>query len=228
MKGYIKNTEEDNNMKLTIVYDNDVYKKDIGLKSDWGFSCIVETKEDTVLFDTGANGDILLSNMEKFDIDPRIIGKIVISHEHWDHSGGLKALVPVVGAVELYRLRKKTPSENMHLISAEEPREITRGVYTTGRIKGIVDEQSLILKGEKGWYVLAGCSHPGVEEILNIARQYGDIVGLIGGLHGFNNFSILEDLDFICPCHCTRHKRMIKELFPRTYIEGGVGKIIEI
>ena len=170
----------------------------------------------------------MLGNMEKIDIDPRIIGKIAISHEHRDHSGGLKALVPVVGAVELYRLGKKTPSENMRLISVEDPREITEGVYTTGRIKGIIDEQSLVLKGEKGWYVLVGCSHPGVEEILDAAKQYGDIVGLVGGLHGFNNFSLLEELDFICPCHCTQHKREIKELYPQTYAEGGVGRIIKI
>ena len=215
-------------MKLTIVYDNKVCKKDIGLKSDWGFSCLIETEDEVVLFDTGARGDILLSNVEKLDIDPRIIGKIVISHEHWDHSGGLKALTPLVGDVELYRLGKKSPSENMRLVSVEDSRKITEEVYTTGRLEGVVDEQSLILKGEKGWYVLVGCSHSGVEEILDAAKQCGNIVGLVGGLHSFNNFSILERLDFICPCHCTKHKREIKELHPQTYTEGGVGRVIEI
>jgi len=227
MKDYTK-TMEGGKIKLTIVYDNVVYKKDIGLKSDWGFSCLIETEDETILFDTGGKGDILLNNMEKLGIDLRNIGKIAISHEHWDHSGGLRVLVPVVGTVELYRLGKKIPSESMRLISVEEPREITEGVYTTGRLKGSVDEQSLVLKGDKGWYVLVGCSHPGVEEILNAVKQYGKIVGLVGGLHGFNNFSILKELDFICPCHCTQHKREIKELYPQTYAEGGVGRIIEI
>jgi len=67
-------------MKLTIVYDNEVYKKDMDLKSDWGFACLIETKHDTILFDTGANGEILLSNMNKLNINPRDIKKIVISH----------------------------------------------------------------------------------------------------------------------------------------------------
>ena len=31
-------------MKLTIVYDNEVAKKGIGLKSDWGFACLIQTK----------------------------------------------------------------------------------------------------------------------------------------------------------------------------------------
>jgi len=216
-------------MKLTIIYDNEVYKKDIGLKSDWGFSCLIETKDETILFDTGARGEILLDNMEKLRINSEGISKIVISHEHWDHNGGLKALSPLVNEVELYRLADKSPSENMHLVSVESSCEITEGIYATGRLKGSpVDEQSLILHGNNGWYVLVGCSHPGVEEILNVAKQYGGIVGLVGGLHGFNNFSILERLDFICPCHCTKHKREIKELHPQTYTEGGVGRVIEI
>ena len=65
-------------MKITIVYDNEIYKKGIGLKSDWGFACLIETKYDTILFDTGAKGGILINNMKKLHIDPSIIKKIVI------------------------------------------------------------------------------------------------------------------------------------------------------
>ncbi|MEA3457485.1 MAG: MBL fold metallo-hydrolase [Candidatus Thermoplasmatota archaeon] len=215
-------------MKITIVYDNEVYKKDLGLKAGWGFSCLIEAENDTVLFDTGADGKVLLNNMKKLGIYPRSVNKIAISHEHWDHNGGLKALVPLVGDIELYRLANKSPSENMHLVSAEEPVEITERVHTTGRIRGVVDEQSLVLNGKKGWYVLVGCSHPGVEKILNTAKQHGNIIGLIGGLHGFNNFSVLKDLDLVCATHCTKHKREINKLFPKTSVEGGVGRIVEL
>jgi len=56
-------------VKITIVYDNKVWKE--GLEADWGFSCLVEDeKAQKILFDTGANGRILLSNMKKLDIDP--------------------------------------------------------------------------------------------------------------------------------------------------------------
>ncbi|MCK4348901.1 MAG: MBL fold metallo-hydrolase [Thermoplasmatales archaeon] len=216
-------------MKLTIVYDNEVYEKGIGLKSNWGFSCLIETRNETILFDTGAKGEILLNNMEKLGIDPSGINKIVISHEHWDHSGGLEALVPFVDDAELYRLGNENPGGKIKLTTVEEPQKIAMEIWTTGRLKGTpVDEQSLVLKGEKGWYVLAGCSHPGVEKIFDAAKQYGNIVGLIGGLHGFNNFPILENLGLVCPTHCTKHKKKIYELFPRTSVECGVGKIIKI
>jgi len=68
-------------MKITLVYDNEVYKK--GLKAGWGFSCFIEIENTPkILFDTGANGFILLFNMEKFDIDPKSIEEIFISHAH--------------------------------------------------------------------------------------------------------------------------------------------------
>jgi len=215
-------------MKLTIVYDNELFRKDIGLKSDWGFSCLIETEKSTVLFDTGANGDILLNNMKKLGIDPTAINKIAISHEHSDHNGGLKALATIVDIVDLYRLAKQNPSENMNLLSVENSMEITEGVYTTGRLKSSVDEHSLVIKGDKGWYVLTGCSHPGLEKILYTTKQIGNVIGIIGGFHGFNNFRLVEKLDFICPCHCTAYKKDLKKLYPDKICKCGVGKIIDL
>ena len=166
--------------------------------------------------------------MNALSIDPSSINKIAISHEHWDHKGGLKALLRLVGNVELYRLKKQRLTGKIRPVFVSDSREVAEGVYTTGRLEGVVNEQSLVLKGKAGWYVLVGCSHPGVEQILNAAKQYGKIVGIIGGLHGFNDFPILKDLNFICPCHCTKYKKEMKSLYPETYVDGGVGKVIEI
>lgn len=217
-------------MKLTIVYDNELYKEDIGLRSDWGFSCLIESKYDTILFDTGANGRILLDNMKKLHIDPISIKKIVISHNHSDHAGGLKSLASHLKDTDLYQLGHKTSNEKIRSANAENPKEINNNIWTTGRIKGLVDEQSLILRGKIGWFVLTGCSHPGVEKILQKAEQiaYSNIVGIIGGFHGFNNFSVIKDLDYICPCHCTAHKQNLKKLFPNAASDCGVGKIIDL
>jgi len=74
-------------MKITIIYDNEVWKE--GLRADWGFSCLVEAYNKKILFDTGANGSILLDNMRKLDINPTEIDDVFISHAHWDHTGGL-------------------------------------------------------------------------------------------------------------------------------------------
>lgn len=211
-------------MKLTIVYDNTIYKKDIGLKSDWGFSCLIESDNDTILFDTGDKGNILLENMKILNISPKDIKKIVISHEHYDHKGGLKTLVAYTNEVNVYQLKNEIFRHNMKSIVPEIPEKISKNIWTTGRIKGIVDEQSLVIKAKKGWFLLTGCTHPGVDKILKIANQIGDIVGIIGGFHGFNKFNVVEDLEFICPCHCTVHKKDLKKAFPNKISNGGVGK----
>ena len=63
-------------MKVTIIYDNTAYKKE--LKADWGFSCLVEAFNRKILFDTGTDGNILLSNMKKLGIQPKDIQDIFI------------------------------------------------------------------------------------------------------------------------------------------------------
>jgi len=215
-------------MRLTIVFDNTIFNKDIGLKSGWGFSCLVETKTDTILFDTGEDGNVLLKNMEILEINPKKISKIVISHEHYDHNGGLDSLLSILDKSEVYRVKNFESTKNVHFIFSEKNRQITEDIYTTGRLEGSVDEQSLILQGNKGWYLIVGCSHPGVGRIFDVAKFYGDIVGVIGGLHGFNDYSLFENLELICATHCTQHKKEIYRLFPNTTIEGGVGQIIDI
>ena len=63
-------------LKLIIVYDNEVYTKGIGLQKDWGFACLIETKHDKILFDTGAKGKFLLNNMNLLNSNPSDITKI--------------------------------------------------------------------------------------------------------------------------------------------------------
>ena len=71
---------------LTVVYENNPYKA--GLKTNWGFACVIEGMEHTILFDTGGDSPTLLANMDKMGIDPKSIDLLVLSHEHNDHVGG--------------------------------------------------------------------------------------------------------------------------------------------
>ncbi|MBW1702438.1 MAG: MBL fold metallo-hydrolase [Deltaproteobacteria bacterium] len=211
-------------MRITIIYDNEVWKK--GLKADWGFSCLIEVYGKNILFDTGANANILLWNMAKLDIDPTIIDEVVISHAHWDHTGGLLDFLNINPCRVYIPLSCPAPPGGGEVIKVKGPLEIYENIFSTGELSGI--EQSLIVKTEAGLVVIAGCSHPGVREIFREASRLGKIIALIGGLHGFNEFNIVRDLEKICPTHCTQYKKEIKALYPDKYLEGGVGKVIEI
>lgn len=211
-------------MRITIIYDNDVWKT--GLKSDWGFSCLIEIYGKNILFDTGANGRILIGNMKKLDIDPRMVSDVFISHAHWDHTGGLLDFLNINPCRVYIPLSCPAPPGGEEVIKVKGPLEIYENIFSTGELSGI--EQSLIVKTEAGLVVIAGCSHPGVREIFREASRLGKIIALIGGLHGFNEFDIVGDLEKICPVHCTQYKKEIKALYPDMYLEGGVGKVIEI
>lgn len=211
-------------MKATIIYDNEVWKE--GLRANWGFSCLVEADNKKILFDTGANGVLLLDNMEKLDIDPAEIDDVFISHAHHDHTGGLQDFLKLNSNVRVFVPTSFKARGAENVISVSDAITIYENIFSTGELKGM--EQSMAVKIEKGIVVIAGCSHPGVKNILKAASQFGEPYAIIGGLHGFNEFDLIKDLAFICPTHCTQFKSEIKNLYPEKYIEGGAGKIIEI
>jgi 7,8-dihydropterin-6-yl-methyl-4-(beta-D-ribofuranosyl)aminobenzene 5'-phosphate synthase len=67
-----------------------------------------------------------------------------------------------------------------------------------------------------------------MREIFEEVSRHGKIKFLIGGLHGFSEFNLVNDLEKICPAHCTQYKKEIKALYPDKYLEGGAGRVIEI
>lgn len=180
-----------------------------------------------LLFDTGDNGDSLLYNMKELGIDPAGIGIIFISHRHHDHTGGLSAvLAESRNAVVYSPVSSSLLVPDREVVKVSRPVSISETVFSTGELKGI--EQALGVKTDRGIVVITGCSHPGVGEILAAAADYGDIFGIIGGFHGFRDFSRLNGLSFISPCHCTQHTAELSRLFPDQYIACGAGLELEI
>lgn len=216
-------------MKLRVVYDNETKE---GLKSDWGFSCLIESEDRKLLFDTGASGKILAYNMQQLGLRKEDLEIITLSHEHWDHVGGLDAVLHPGVAVYLPRSFSRELKEEVareaDVFEVSEPRDIIPGVHTTGELGGGIREQSLVLDAEEGVVVLTGCAHPGLENILEAATVFGELYGVIGGFHGFDKLESLQGLELIIPCHCTVRKKEILEMYPEKTVRCGAGVEIEI
>ena len=75
--------------EITCVYDR---KTNPGIfsKLSHGVSFYIKLGEEHILFDMGLMGRFLMRNLNNLEIDPNIINKIIISHGHSDHVGGLR------------------------------------------------------------------------------------------------------------------------------------------
>jgi len=212
-------------MKISLIYDNTVYREE--LESDWGFAALVEAVDRTILFDAGSDGRILLENMKKMNINPKNVDTVFMSHHHFDHTGGLASFLEKNGDVDVYvprSLRGIRRARSIHHL--EDATEIAPGIWSTGEMMDI--EQAMVVKTEKGNVLIVGCSHPGLDKIMDRATQWGPLYAVVGGFHGFENLKALADVQKICPTHCTQKIKEICKMYPQKYIQGGAGRVIKL
>jgi 7,8-dihydropterin-6-yl-methyl-4-(beta-D-ribofuranosyl)aminobenzene 5'-phosphate synthase len=86
--------------RLTILCENSAGKP-FGVIGEHGFACFVETPDGNYLFDTG-QGFGIVQNSLVLNKDLRSIKAVMISHGHYDHTGGLPAVLQLRGKVDVY------------------------------------------------------------------------------------------------------------------------------
>lgn len=59
---------------------------------EWGYAALIEVDGNTLLFDTGGRPDTVLKNSGELGIDLSAVDTVFLSHNHWDHTGGLTTL----------------------------------------------------------------------------------------------------------------------------------------
>lgn len=214
---------------VNIVFDNN--KPLEGFLSSFGFSVLIynSLSDNFLLFDTGSDGTILLHNLEQVGVAFSEIKKVVISHNHIEHSGGLQELYENNNNIEIYVpieilniFRKKYSKSTVYGVS--DWKEIDENTYLTGQLGTYLKEQAMFLKTlNNELIVMVGCCHPGLDEIVSLGRNIAKIRAIIGGFHNIRNFSCLEGIKVIGACHCTQHTDLIKQRFPEEFREIYVG-----
>ncbi|MCK5201568.1 MAG: MBL fold metallo-hydrolase, partial [Spirochaetales bacterium] len=146
----------------------------------------------------GEDGAKLLENLDSLQVSLSAISDIVISHDHWDHQGGLWALLEKRPGINVYscsgfsqEFKDKVKGLGGKLIELAGLTEISTGIYSTGEIIGSYDgdpisEQVMLCNTPKGLSVITGCAHPGIISIVDKAMELfpdQDLNTLMGGFH---------------------------------------------
>lgn len=231
-------------MKIKIIFDketiNDKYS------SGWGLAYIIDEK---TLFDTGERAEYTLKNLEALGIDIGGIKRVIISHNHWDHSGGLWGLLNINKNIEIFacsdfvkEFKDKLTSYNFKVVDSFF--EICENIYTMGpfniRYKDKeLKEQALLLKTDKGISIVCGCSRPGILKFIEKAKKTfpeRTIQVILGGFHLIDEDNrviryLAEEIKNlgvknIAPAHCTGFEAMniFKEAYAENFWDVKVGK----
>ena len=231
---------------ITIVYDNQLHDKT--LRSGWGFSCLIEQSNKKILFDTGDNLEKLSFNLNNLQINPQDFEAIVLSHNHWDHTGGLQAVLGKNRNCRLYfgksypaSFQARLKSQSVDYVLVEDIRSIAEGIFVGPEMGGFgLREVPLTLQTDKGLVIITGCAHPGILKIVEKVKQElgKNIYLVLGGFHlgmSLGLKSIVKGLreirvEKVAPCHCTgdRAVNLFQEKFKENFIKVGAGLKIEI
>ena len=164
-------------IRITTLSENTASSGDF--LGEWGLSILVETEEEVVLLDSG-KGYSITHNAETHGIDLGKIEKVVLSHGHYDHTGGLRELlrrmrkrVEVIAHPDIWQpkyVRREEepdryvgiPFQRDELVSlgaafrlTSQPLHIAKGVMTTGEIPMVTGfehiDSGLFVKEGSAW-----------------------------------------------------------------------------
>ena len=232
-------------IQMTVLYDN--YVADEKTKAEWGFSCLIQGTPKTILFDTGGNPDTFRHNVQSLAVDLNAPDAIALSHEHWDHVGGLPVVLETNTKAPIfipysfpYDFIRKVETAGAKPVPVNQAVAVCDHVYLTGQMGTTIKEQSLIVNTPSGLIIVTGCSHQGIVNIVRKAKELlnRDIYLVFGGFHLMRHSkeqveAIIKDFRELgvqkCGAtHCTgdRAIQQFKDAYGDDYVEIGTGRIL--
>jgi len=267
-------------MKLKVLVDNNTYIDEY-YYGEPGVSYYIEDDGEKLLLDVGYS-EIYIKNAKKMGINLNEIQKIVLSHSHNDHTGGLEYYFKnyenkpeIIGCFGVFEERKygtlKIGSpmgeeeilKKTKVIYSNTPKKITKNIIFLGKIPRInkfegqvplgkvkkaekyvddynLDDSALVYKSKNGIYIITGCSHSGICNIIDYAKiicKDNRVLGIIDGFHLFDlDVQTNETIKFfkkngidknLYPCHCVSLKVKTEMSKYFNINEVGVGLELE-
>ena len=161
-------SEKVTNLKLTFLVENSIFKSKLLAEHGLSVLCEGTTSRGTnfkYLFDTGPSRTGILNNINELKVDLKDLDAIIISHGHYDHTGGLLSIlgrrflkkVNVIchpdALTSKYAKMRNTlrnigmpfdverlrDNKKINLILKTEPHYLTKCIFTTGEVERLND-----------------------------------------------------------------------------------------
>ncbi len=202
-------------LSITVVVENTANQG--GLLAEHGLAFWIERDGRRVLFDTG-QGMALTHNADKLGIELSTVDDVVLSHGHYDHTGGLLAALPdfsratVYAHVTAFRNRfvrhpqsgarsVRSPVESFDWLKSRvgrvvpthsHPIELSEGVWLTGQIPRRNDFEDT----GGAFYLDQACTQP--DTIADDQALYTDTSDGLVVLLGCAHAGVVNTLDYVC------------------------------
>ena len=197
-------------IRTTILIENTAYKT--GLKIEHGLSFWIEYGNSKMLFDTGQS-DSILHNAKILDIDLAKASAILLSHGHYDHTGGLLFVLNVAPRAKIYLHPKATEPkfslkntnakyigmsdsskkaiQDSNILWTATPAQIFPGMSVTGQVPRMNDYEDV----GGAFFIDENCQKPDKlldEQALFIESSNGLVV-----VFGCGHAGVVNILDYI-------------------------------
>ena len=200
---------------VTVLVENTANQQ--GLLAEHGLAMWIERGEQHILFDTG-QGMALVHNADKLGINLSTADEVVLSHGHYDHTGGLLAALPDLGRATVYAhltaFRERftqapdgtvrqigAPIESTDWLAARvgliaptrtHPVEIADGLWLTGQIP----RENTFEDTGGAFFLDEGCTQPDpiIDDQAIYFRSESGLVVLLGCAHA----GVINTLEYIC------------------------------
>ena len=223
-------------VRLIVLNDN---RPGPGLENKWGWSLFIESGSANILFDADTSPSVLCSNAEKLGVDLSTVAFAVLSHEHWDHYGGMPCVATARPGLTVYvppGLHLWARDLPLRLVENRSGLKISNEYALTRPLRaGILMEHALAVRVGPRIIVVVGCSHPGVDRLaLEAVRMTGlKPLLVIGGFHGPSKDQLdrlAQISDYIAPAHCSGEEayRYVEDKYPDKLVPVRTGSVLEI
>ena len=243
-------------IEIAILSENCV--GDLHFEAEWGLSLFIKVNDKKILFDTGLSG-IYVRNAQRLELRLEQTDFIVLSHHHQDHTRGLqyhrfnrrKKIICHPSVLNNLPTNESDKIRNdFDILPSEKPLELSKNIFFLGEIprktdfeKGkyendeMVDDSAIAIKSDKGLIVISGCSHAGICNICEYAKEVtGErLYSVLGGFHLFEDdpeaingtlsYFKSEKTTSLFPMHCIDFPTLVKfhaTLHCKKYSSGDI------